>query len=97
MKVISRIFLFPVYIYRYCISPMLGPGKCRYTPSCSAYFEKAVMRFGPIRGSIMGWARIFRCSPFFIGGVDEVPETWSWKSISQPYIVYRKRRYNKDN
>ena len=28
----------------------------------------------------------------FLGGVDEVPETWSWKAIRDAYTVYRKPR-----
>ena len=71
---------------------MLGPCKCRYTPSCSSYFEKAVMRFGIIRGSIMGTARILRCSRFFLGGLDEVPDKWSFSSIRNGFIIYRKRK-----
>ena len=27
---------------------------------------------------------------FFIGGPDEVPDTWSWKAITDGYRIYRK-------
>lgn len=91
-NILRSIYLIPVYFYRSCISPMLGPHKCRYTPSCSAYFITSVKRFGIIKGSIMGWARILRCSPLFLGGPDDVPETWSWKDIRQKWIIYRKRK-----
>ena len=94
-KAVRKLFLIPVYIYKYCLSPMLGPGKCRYTPSCSSYFETAVLRFGIIKGSIMGFARLFRCSRFFLGGVDEVPENWSWQAVKDGYTVYRKH-HDKD-
>ncbi len=89
---LRKVYLLPVYIYKYCISPMLGPAKCRYTPSCSAYFEQAVLRFGIIRGSILGFARLFRCSRFFLGGVDEVPQTFSFKTVRDGYIIYRKHK-----
>lgn len=94
-NLLRNIYLIPVYLYRSLLSPLLGPRKCRYCPSCSAYFVTAVKRFGIIKGSIMGWARILRCSPFFLGGPDEVPEVWSWKEIREKWIIYRKRR-NRD-
>lgn len=90
--VIRNIYLVPVYLYRVLISPLLGSGKCRYTPSCSSYFVTAVKRFGIIKGSVMGWARILRCHNGFLGGPDEVPDTWSWKSIKDGWIIYRKHR-----
>lgn len=90
--VLRKLFLIPVYIYKAVLSPLLGPGKCRYRPSCSSYFEEAVMRFGILKGGLMGMARILRCSPLFLGGVDEVPETWSWKAIRDAYTIYRKPR-----
>ena len=89
---IRKVFLFPLYIYKYCISPMLGPCKCRYTPSCSSYFETAVLRFGIIRGSIMGTARILRCTHFFLGGPDEVPCEWSFGEIKKGYTIFRKKK-----
>lgn len=89
-RFLRKVFLFPVAVYKYCISPMLGPAKCRYSPSCSSYFETSVMRFGILKGTLMGLARIMRCSRFFIGGPDEVPDTWSWKAITDGYRIYRK-------
>ncbi len=97
-KLIRKIYLLPVHFYRVCISPLLGPRKCGYTPTCSSYFVQAVMRFGIIKGSIMGFARIGRCSPFFYGGLDEVPEEWSWKAIKQGYTIFKRpKRKKKDN
>ena len=92
MKFLRKVFLFPLYIYKYCISPMLGPAKCRYTPTCSSYFEQCVLRFGIIKGSIMGTARILRCTRFYLGGPDEVPSTWSFAEIKKGFVVYRKHR-----
>lgn len=70
---------------------MLGRSKCRYTPSCSDFFIQSVKRFGVLKGSVMGLARILRCSRWFWGGVDEVPEVWSWKQIKDCYTIYKKR------
>lgn len=58
-----------VIIYQRTISPLLGR-HCRYTPSCSHYFRQAVERYGPLRGSLKGLARIARCHPWSRGGHD---------------------------
>ncbi len=73
MKIlIRRIFLLPVFIYRYAISPLL-PNACRYYPSCSAYAVEAIMLHGILRGSWLTICRLARCHPWSKGGVDPVP------------------------
>ena len=94
MKFLRELYLIPVYLYKALISPFVGPC-CRYTPSCSIYMLQSVKRFGIIKGSIMGFARLFRCSRFFLGGVDEVPEIWSWQAVKDGYTIYRKH-HDKD-
>ncbi len=64
-----RILLFPIYIYRKAISPIMKP-KCIYYPTCSEYFEIAVREHGLIKGSMKGGYRILRCNPFAEGGYD---------------------------
>ena len=59
-------------VYRLAISPALGPA-CRYEPSCSAYAEEAIRRFGPWRGTGLALRRLLRCHPFARGGLDPVP------------------------
>lgn len=56
--------------YQLGLSPFLG-NNCRFYPTCSEYFIRAVRKYGPIRGSLKGLARIGRCHPFHPGGVDE--------------------------
>tara|TARA_Y100000588_G_C13502820_1_gene605968 strand:- start:230 stop:526 length:297 start_codon:yes stop_codon:yes gene_type:complete len=58
--------------YQRNLSP-LKPPVCRFHPSCSQYTLEAIERYGLIRGSFMGAARIMRCNPFHPGGYDPVP------------------------
>ena len=62
-----------VRVYRRFISPMLGQN-CRFYPSCSAYAEVALTRFGALRGAGLALRRLLKCHPFHPGGVDPVPE-----------------------
>ena len=62
-----------VRFYQRNISP-LSPPSCRYSPSCSEYMVQAVKKYGALKGSLMGIARILRCHPFVKGGYDPVPE-----------------------
>lgn len=56
-------------LYQRTLSPLLGQ-RCRFEPSCSAYFIGAVEKYGAIRGSLRGIWRICRCHPFHPGGFD---------------------------
>ncbi len=58
--------------YRGAISPLLPPS-CRFVPTCSAYAEDAVRRFGAARGSWLTLRRLARCHPFGGSGYDPVP------------------------
>ncbi|MBR1222953.1 membrane protein insertion efficiency factor YidD [Bradyrhizobium sp. U87765 SZCCT0131] len=58
--------------YRYTLSPLIG-FHCRHLPTCSAYGEEAIMRFGLWAGGWMTLARLLRCQPFGTSGIDNVP------------------------
>jgi uncharacterized protein len=64
-----RVLVMLVKSYQWTLSPLLGQ-RCRFEPSCSAYFIAAVQKYGAIRGTFRGLARIARCHPFHPGGYD---------------------------
>ena len=64
--------------YRRVISPLYGD-VCRYYPSCSAYALDAVETHGAARGSWLAMRRVGRCHPWAAGGVDPVPEEFTWR------------------
>ena len=63
----------PLLVYRYCVSPFT-PAACRHIPSCSAYANEAIARFGPWYGAWAAVARILRCNPLGSHGLDQVPD-----------------------
>jgi putative membrane protein insertion efficiency factor len=67
------ILILAVRLYRYLVSPLLGP-RCRFHPTCSCYAEEAVQRHGALRGGWLAIRRLGRCHPWHPGGVDPVPE-----------------------
>jgi uncharacterized protein len=60
--------------YRLTLSSVLGR-ECRYLPTCSAYADGAVERYGLWAGSWMATARLCRCHPWGGAGYDPVPLT----------------------
>jgi len=57
--------------YRHYISPLRGP-TCRFYPSCSAYAQEAIEKYGTIKGGWLAVRRVLRCHPFNPGGYDPV-------------------------
>lgn len=72
-RIINAIFIFPVKIYQWVISPIL-PASCRYTPTCSAYMIIAIKEWGPLKGLYLGTKRMLSCHPWGGMGHDPVPE-----------------------
>ena len=72
----TRILLAAIALYRRWLSPAfhaLGPGGCRFVPTCSEYAAVAIATHGPARGLGLAVWRLMRCQPFCRGGLDPVP------------------------
>lgn len=66
----KRIAIFIISFYRRSISPLLGHGKCRFTPTCSQYALEAYEKYGFLKATGLSLWRILRCNPFGKGGFD---------------------------
>lgn len=53
--------------------PALGPGTCRFHPSCSEFAFQALEKHGILKGGRLAAGRLARCRPFSPGGYDPVP------------------------
>jgi putative membrane protein insertion efficiency factor len=63
-----------IKFYKYFISPLLGPPRCRFYPSCSSYGIEAIRFHGALKGSYLTIRRLLKCHPFHEGGIDHVPD-----------------------
>jgi putative membrane protein insertion efficiency factor len=67
-----------VKFYRRHISPHF-PARCKYYPTCSRYALDAIEKFGAFKGSLLAVWRLLRCNPFSMGGIDFVPDKFTFK------------------
>lgn len=73
-----------IKFYRKFISPLTQP-KCKYYPTCSSYALTAVGRYGAVKGSALAAWRIMRCNPWSMGGIDHVPDKFTFKVKKYDY------------
>ena len=73
MRLLGALMRGLIQVYRYAISPLLGPS-CRYLPTCSEYALDAIAARGPLAGGWLALRRILRCHPLGGSGYDPVPE-----------------------
>jgi hypothetical protein len=72
----TRFLLALLDFYKRWLSPAvhtLGPGGCKYLPTCSEYAAAAIATHGPLKGAGLAVWRVLRCNPFVRGGLDPVP------------------------
>jgi putative membrane protein insertion efficiency factor len=86
----SVVLLGAVRSYRSWVSPLLG-ARCRFHPSCSAYAEEALTRYGGRRGAWLAVRRLGRCHPFHPGGLDPVPDAPAASRPEAPTVTRSRR------
>ena len=101
-KILAYIFIIPVKIYQFAISPFL-PNSCRHIPSCSQYTIEALRIHGIFRGTWLSINRILRCNPYGTEGYDPVPpqmkrQEWKkFKRASKMGFNPKNKFFEKDN
>lgn len=80
----KKLFILLIKFYRKFISP-LKPPVCKYYPTCSCYAMQAIEKFGVIRGTALASWRILRCNPWSLGGIDYVPDRFTFKVKKYDY------------
>ena len=74
----ARAAVAPIRLYKRFITAFLGP-RCRFYPSCAGYTADAMLRHGVLRGTYLAARRLLRCDPWHPGGVDKVPDRFSFR------------------
>jgi putative membrane protein insertion efficiency factor len=59
----KELVLWLIGFYHRRISPMRPPC-CRFLPTCSAYAEEAIRKYGLAKGGWLALRRILKCHPF---------------------------------
>ncbi|HEY4477895.1 MAG TPA: membrane protein insertion efficiency factor YidD [Candidatus Paceibacterota bacterium] len=59
-------------LYQKYISPF-KKGSCVFYPTCSEYTKSAIDKYGPLKGSYLGFRRILRCHPWQKNHMDKLP------------------------
>ncbi|NMD34208.1 MAG: membrane protein insertion efficiency factor YidD [Firmicutes bacterium] len=57
----SAIFL--IRFYQRFFSRWVGPGQCRFYPTCSEYAALAIQKYGVVKGTAKAIERLSRCRP----------------------------------
>ena len=71
MNIFTLLLIKFIKIYKYLVSPMIGPS-CRYLPTCSDYSIEALKTYGFVKGLLLSLKRIMSCHPWGNSGFDPV-------------------------
>lgn len=70
----ARAALAAIAQYRAHVSPHLrGVIFCRFTPTCSAYGQESIRKYGLAKGGVKTAWRILRCGPWTRMGTVDLP------------------------
>ena len=78
MIIFTQILIKFIKIYKYLISPLIGPS-CRYLPTCSEYSIEALKTYGFSKGLMLSFKRILSCHPWGNSGFDPVKKEMKLK------------------
>ena len=78
MNIFTYILIKFIKIYKYLISPLIGPS-CRYLPTCSEYSIDALKTYGFSKGLLLSLKRIVSCHPWGNSGFDPVKKEMKTK------------------
>ena len=67
-----------VRLYQLTLSGVIG-NPCRHLPTCSEYAYEAIARHGLWSGGWLAFGRVARCGPFGTGGIDNVPQSLTFR------------------
>jgi putative membrane protein insertion efficiency factor len=70
-KIIRKILMAVVQLYRLLLSPFFG-NNCRFYPSCSAYALEVLSKKPVYKALPLIFKRIIKCHPYHAGGYDPV-------------------------
>ncbi|MBX9687051.1 MAG: membrane protein insertion efficiency factor YidD [Candidatus Obscuribacterales bacterium] len=76
----KKVLLALIKLYQF--SRPLRPPSCRFYPSCSDYAYGCLDRHGFFKGSLLSVFRILKCHPLSAGGIDDIPDKFSWGFFS---------------
>jgi len=62
----KKVVVFLINIYQKI--PLRSHSSCCFLPTCSEYTKEAVVKYGAIKGVLIGLRRISRCHPWQKGG-----------------------------
>jgi len=74
-QVSAHLLLGAIHLYQATLSPLLGRSgvRCRFQPTCSHYGERAIRKYGTLRGTLLTVWRIARCGPWTPAGTVDFP------------------------
>lgn len=68
-----------VVLYQKFLSPLF-PASCKFHPTCSAYAVESLRTHGLFKGTALTVARLGRCHPWQLGGINPPPPAGKWRS-----------------
>ncbi|MEE8441906.1 MAG: membrane protein insertion efficiency factor YidD [Spirochaetia bacterium] len=90
---LRSIMILPIWLYQKLLSPVI-PSRCIYTPTCSQYSRKAILKHG-LRGFLLGGARVLRCvGGLYAGGDDPVPDRFTFGYLFGSYRKFWREKNN---